>query len=44
VSAAAGVACRNLVEDPAVQKRATPIADKIRAGMNDSFERGGIGG
>jgi glutamate-1-semialdehyde 2,1-aminomutase len=44
VSAAAGVACLNLVRDPAVQKRATAVADKIRAGMNDSFERRGIGG
>jgi glutamate-1-semialdehyde 2,1-aminomutase len=44
VSAAAGVACLNLVKDPAVQKKATATADKIRAGMNDSFERRGIGG
>jgi len=44
VSAAAGVACLNLVKDPAVQKRATATADKIRAGMNDSFERHGVGG
>src|SRR5438445_2438858 len=44
VSAAAGVACLNLVKDPAVQKRASGIAAKIRAGMNDSFERRGIGG
>jgi len=44
VSAAAGVACLNLVKDPAVQKKASGIADKIRAGMNDSFERHGIGG
>jgi len=44
VSAAAGVACLNLVKDPAVQKKATAIADKIRAGMNDSFERRGVGG
>src|SRR5258708_21864296 len=43
-SAAAGVACLNLVKDPAVQKKATVIADKIRAGMNDSFERRGVGG
>jgi glutamate-1-semialdehyde 2,1-aminomutase len=44
VSAAAGVACLNVVKDPAVQKKATIIADKIRAGMNDSFERRGVGG
>jgi glutamate-1-semialdehyde 2,1-aminomutase len=44
VSAAAGVACLNLVKDPTVQKMATGIANKIRAGMNDSFERRGVGG
>jgi glutamate-1-semialdehyde 2,1-aminomutase len=44
VSAAAGVACLNLVKDPAVQKKATVTADKIRVGMNDAFERHGIGG
>ena len=44
VSAAAGVACLNLVRDPAVQKKATATANKIRAGMNDAFERRGIGG
>ena len=44
VSAAAGVACLNLVKDPAVQQRAAATADKIRAGMNDVFERRGIGG
>src|SRR5215216_4121712 len=44
VSAAAGVACLNLVRDPAVQRKAISTADKIRAGMNDSFERRGVGG
>jgi len=44
VSAAAGIACLSLVKDPAVQKRATATADKIRAGMNDAFERHGVGG
>jgi len=44
VSAAAGVACLNIVRDPAVQKKAIATADKIRAGMNDSFERHGIPG
>jgi glutamate-1-semialdehyde 2,1-aminomutase len=44
VSAAAGVACLNIVKDPAVQKKAIATADKIRAGMNDAFERRGIGG
>ena len=44
VSAAAGVACLNIIKDPAVQKQATATANKIRAGMNDAFERRGIGG
>jgi glutamate-1-semialdehyde 2,1-aminomutase len=44
VSAAAGVACLKLARDPAVQKKAILTADKLRAGMNDAFERRGIGG
>jgi glutamate-1-semialdehyde 2,1-aminomutase len=44
VSAAAGVACLELVKDPSVQKKATATANSIRAGMNDAFERRGIGG
>ncbi len=44
VSAAAGVACLKLVKDPAVQRKAIATADKIRAGMNDSFERRGVPG
>jgi glutamate-1-semialdehyde 2,1-aminomutase len=44
ISAAAGIACLNIVRDPAVQRKAIATADKIRAGMNDSFERHGIPG
>ncbi|MBV9170449.1 MAG: aspartate aminotransferase family protein [Chloroflexi bacterium] len=44
VSAAAGVACLNIVGDPAVQKKAAATADSIRAGINDVFEKRGIGG
>jgi glutamate-1-semialdehyde 2,1-aminomutase len=44
VSAAAGVACLNIVGDPAVQKKATATANQIRAGINDVFERRGVGG
>jgi glutamate-1-semialdehyde 2,1-aminomutase len=44
VSAAAGVACLNIVKDPGVQRKATAIADKIRQGMNDAFERRGVAG
>jgi glutamate-1-semialdehyde 2,1-aminomutase len=44
VSAAAGVACLNIVGDPAVQKKAIATADQIRAGINDVFEKRGVGG
>jgi len=44
LSSAAGIACLNIVKDPAVQKRATATADAIRAGFNEAFTRHGIAG
>jgi glutamate-1-semialdehyde 2,1-aminomutase len=44
LSAAAGVACLEIVKDPAVQKQATATADQIRAGMNDVLRRHGVEG
>src|SRR5579884_859917 len=44
VSAAAGIACLNVVKDPAVQKKATATADKIRQGINEAFKRRGVAG
>ena len=39
-----GVACLEIVKDPAVQKQATATADQIRAGMNDVLRRHGVEG
>ncbi|MCC6177006.1 MAG: aminotransferase class III-fold pyridoxal phosphate-dependent enzyme [Chloroflexi bacterium] len=44
VSAAAGVACLEIVRDPAVQKRAWATGDKIRAGFTESMARHGVQG
>jgi glutamate-1-semialdehyde 2,1-aminomutase len=44
VSAAAGVACLNVVKDPSIQKKATDTANKLRAGMNEAFKRRGVAG
>lgn len=44
VSAAAGVACLEIVRDPKVQKKAIATADSIRAGMNDVLKRRGVAG
>jgi glutamate-1-semialdehyde 2,1-aminomutase len=44
VSAAAGVACLEIVKDPAIQKKATATADALRAGMNDVLKRRGVAG
>src|SRR6202163_4803351 len=38
VSAAAGVACLNVVRDPTVQRRGAATADKIRRRVTDAFE------
>jgi len=44
VSAAAGVACLNVVKDPSIQKKATDTANKLRAGLNESFKKRGVSG
>ncbi len=44
LSAAAGVACLEIVRDPGVQKQASATADQIKAGMNDVLRRHGVEG
>jgi glutamate-1-semialdehyde 2,1-aminomutase len=44
LSAAAGIACLKVVRDPAVQKKATEQADKIRAGFDAVLQRRGVDG
>jgi glutamate-1-semialdehyde 2,1-aminomutase len=44
LSSAAGVACLEIVKDPAVQRKATATADAIRNGMNDVMRRRGVEG
>jgi glutamate-1-semialdehyde 2,1-aminomutase len=44
VSAAAGVACLEIVRDPAIQKRASATADAIRAGFREVLQRRGAAG
>ncbi len=44
LSAAAGIACLELVQDPAVQQRATATADQLRAGFTEALARHGIAG
>jgi glutamate-1-semialdehyde 2,1-aminomutase len=44
LSAAAGIACLEIVKDPAVQKTANATADQIRAGFNAALSRHGIAG
>jgi glutamate-1-semialdehyde 2,1-aminomutase len=44
VSAAAGVACLNIVKDPAIQKKAADTATKIKAGFQESLNRRGVEG
>lgn len=44
VSAAAGVACLELVADPAVQQQASAAAAAIRAGMNAALAAEGVAG
>jgi glutamate-1-semialdehyde 2,1-aminomutase len=44
LSSAAGIACLNIVRDPAVQQRANATADAIRAGFNDAYARHGVAG
>lgn len=42
LSAAAGVACLEVVKDPQVQQRATATADRLRQGFADVFRRRGV--
>ncbi|HUG17162.1 MAG TPA: aminotransferase class III-fold pyridoxal phosphate-dependent enzyme [Thermomicrobiales bacterium] len=44
LSSSAGIACLNLVADPAIQRRATEAASGIRAGMNAALRHAGIPG
>ncbi|HEX2185290.1 MAG TPA: aminotransferase class III-fold pyridoxal phosphate-dependent enzyme [Chloroflexota bacterium] len=44
LSAAAGVACLEIVKDPAVQLKATATAEQLRAGMTDVLRRRGVEG
>lgn len=44
VSAAAGVACLDIVKDPAIQKKAADTATKIKAGFKESLQRHGVDG
>ncbi len=44
VSAAAGVACLEIVKDPKIQDTAAATADKIREGFRDVFARRGVEG
>jgi glutamate-1-semialdehyde 2,1-aminomutase len=43
-SAAAGVACLNVVQDPEIQKEATATAGKLRKGVKDALAKHGIEG
>lgn len=44
VSAAAGVACLNIVRDGAIQEKATAAADRLRAGFDEVLQRRGVNG
>ncbi len=44
LSSAVGIACLEIVKDPAVQQRAIATADALRAGFNEAFARHGIAG
>ncbi|HET8630640.1 MAG TPA: aminotransferase class III-fold pyridoxal phosphate-dependent enzyme [Thermomicrobiales bacterium] len=44
LSAAAGVACLDIVKDPAYQRRAKATADQLRAGFNEMLARRGVAG
>jgi glutamate-1-semialdehyde 2,1-aminomutase len=44
VSAAAGVACLDIVKDPAIQKKAADTATKIKAGFQESLNKRGVDG
>jgi glutamate-1-semialdehyde 2,1-aminomutase len=44
VSAAAGVACLEIVKDPAIQEKAADTATKIKAGFQEALDRNGVEG
>jgi glutamate-1-semialdehyde 2,1-aminomutase len=44
ISAAAGVACLEIVKDPAIQNKAADTATKIKAGFQDALNRTGTEG
>ncbi len=44
LAAAAGIACLEIVRDPAIQRRAAATAGQIRDGINDVLQRRSIGG
>ena len=44
LSAAAGVACLEIVRDPAIQNKAADTATKIKAGFQDALARNGVEG
>jgi len=44
ISAAAGVACLEIVKDPAIQNKASDTATKIKAGFQESLDRNGVEG
>jgi glutamate-1-semialdehyde 2,1-aminomutase len=44
ISAAAGVACLDIVKDPAIQNKAADTATKIKAGFQDALNRTGAEG
>jgi glutamate-1-semialdehyde 2,1-aminomutase len=44
ISAAAGVACLEIVKDPAIQNKAADTATKIKDGFSDALKRTGVEG
>lgn len=44
ISAAAGVACLEIVRDPAIQNKAADTATKIKAGFKEALDRNGVEG
>jgi glutamate-1-semialdehyde 2,1-aminomutase len=44
ISAAAGVACLEIVKDPAIQNKASDTATKIKAGFEESLKRNSVEG
>jgi glutamate-1-semialdehyde 2,1-aminomutase len=44
ISAAAGVACLEIVKDPAIQNKAADTATKIKAGFQEALARNGVEG